>query len=422
MFLSRRRAVGALLVVAVSLSLFAGFRAARRSGADPGDLDAVRRRGVLRVGTSGDYAPFSLAEGGRTDGLDVELLSRAARDLGVRIEFVHFSWPDLLRDLKTERFDVGASGITLRAERALGARFTRPYATTSAVLLAHREAVERLKEPMAFDRADVRITVNRGGHLERVARRLFSHATLLPLDDNRALLDPVLAAKADAALSDSAEAHRLGHPELLRLGPLTRDHKALLVSARAPALAAWLDEWLRAREKDGFVAALRKRHLGDESSATDMAAEAAVADVDLRTALMPLVAAAKARKGLAIEDRDQEARVLERVAHGATTAGIPVADTRALYELLMRASKEVQRASSTTPESAVTAGPAPELDELRDAIRRVDEHLLHSLRDVQQAHARPDFPALVQAIDIGGLGAGTRAEIGASLARFAAAP
>lgn len=415
--MSRRSALGALLLVALSLALGAALWRMRKSEKPAGDLDALRRRGVLRVGTSGDYSPFSVTRGAETVGFDAELMARAGRDLGVRVEFVHFAWRDLVADLKAGRFDVGASGITVRAERALAGRFTRPYATSSAVLLARRQTTERMTEPAAFDRQDVRIAVNRGGHLERVAHRLFAHATILPLDDNRRLLDPVLTDGADAALSDSAEALELDHPELVRLGPLTRDHKALLAGAGALELAAWLDDWLRARERDGFVAELRKKHLHDDKSGAQMAAEAVVADVALRSGFMPLVAAAKARKGLPVEDRAQEARVLERVAKQAASAGISPEDTRALYGVLIRASKEIQRASTWAGEAA----PSPTLDELRDAIRRVDEHLMHSLHDAVEARSNADFAALLQTADLGAIGEGTRADIAAALAKYGVA-
>jgi len=400
----RRSAVGALLLLALSLALGVALWRTRVRSGHSGDLEALRRRGVLRVGTSGDYAPFTLAQGPEITGLDAELATRAARDLGVRVEFVRFSWGNLLADLKAGRFDIGASGITLRPERAL----------------APREVAQRMPDPAAFDRSDVRIAVNRGGYLERVAHRFFPHATILPTDDNRRLLDPVLGNGADAALSDSAEARGLAHPELVRLGPLTRDHKGLLVGERAPELADWLDDWLRARELDGFVSALRRKHLGDESATADMTVEAIVADVGLRMGLMPLVAAAKARKALPIEDRSQEARVLERIAATATRYAISPTDTRTLYDVLIRASKEVQRASSASAAASADVGPA--LDDLRDAIRRIDEHLMHSLRDAVEAGSTANFPALLQNSDLGDVSASTRADMAAALAKFTHAP
>src|SRR6266404_2350857 len=82
----------------------------------------------LRVGTSGDYPPFSLARDGRLEGLDVEIARRFAHDGGRRLELVPFRWPELTRDLAAGRFDLAMSGVTLRPERAVAGVFTRPVA------------------------------------------------------------------------------------------------------------------------------------------------------------------------------------------------------------------------------------------------------------------------------------------------------
>ncbi|HWZ91210.1 MAG TPA: transporter substrate-binding domain-containing protein, partial [Polyangiaceae bacterium] len=83
------------------------------------DVDAIRSRGALRVGTAGDYAPFSSATGKTFVGFDVELGKRLAKDFGVRAEFVRFAWPELTQALKAGQFDLAMSGITLRGDRCL---------------------------------------------------------------------------------------------------------------------------------------------------------------------------------------------------------------------------------------------------------------------------------------------------------------
>jgi len=75
----------------------------------------------LLVGTSADYPPFSLARDGTTEGLDVEVARRFARDSGRRLELVRFRWPELTRDLVAGRFDLALGGVTLRPERAVAA-------------------------------------------------------------------------------------------------------------------------------------------------------------------------------------------------------------------------------------------------------------------------------------------------------------
>jgi len=73
---------------------------------------------ALRVGTSGDYAPFSFhAPSGELTGFDVVVAQRLGHDLGRSVEFVPFQWPDLTGRLRTGAFDVAMSGVTVRADR-----------------------------------------------------------------------------------------------------------------------------------------------------------------------------------------------------------------------------------------------------------------------------------------------------------------
>src|SRR5207244_3465866 len=112
----------------------------------------------LLLGTSGDYPPFSLAGDGTTEGLDIEVARRFARDSGRRLELVRFRWPELTRDLAAGRFDLAMGGVTLRPERAVAGVFTRPVAEAGAVVLAHQRLDPRT--------ACLRLGVNAGGHLE----------------------------------------------------------------------------------------------------------------------------------------------------------------------------------------------------------------------------------------------------------------
>src|SRR5437870_4347113 len=147
----------------------------------------------LRVGTSGDYPPFSLAHDGRLEGLDVEIARRFAHDGGRRLELVPFRWPELTRDLAEGRFDLAMGGVTLRPERAVAGVFTRPVVEAGAVVLAH----QRLDPRSSW----LRLGVNAGGHLERLAARLFPHALLVRTHDNRALGALLTSGAADAILA-----------------------------------------------------------------------------------------------------------------------------------------------------------------------------------------------------------------------------
>jgi cyclohexadienyl dehydratase len=338
---------------------------------------------VLRVGTSGDYAPFSLERDGDLEGLDVEVARRFARDTGRRLELVRFRWPDLVTDLAAGRFDAAMGGVTVRPERALAGTFTRPILETGTMVLTRVGVARTVTE---LDRHGLRMAVNAGGHLERVARRAFPQAILLPVDDNRVLPRLLADGLVEAIVTDDVEARLFapGVPMAVALGPVTRDRKAYL--ARDAALAAELDRWVRAREIDGTLAMLRERWLGmppEPRTAAVSDVEALLALVDLRLALMPAVAAAKEAAGLAVADPAQEARVLEAARERAAARGLAPAAVQALFEAQIAAARAVQRDFLATPPAHRPPVPAVDLQTtVRPALATLSLAIVERAADV----------------------------------------
>lgn len=342
----------------------------------------------LRVGTSGDYPPFSQLRDARGDGyegLDVALARAYAEDRERPLEFVRFRWPRLAADLRAGRFDVAMSGITVRPERSVVGRFSLPVVESGAVVLAHDP--DRFNNLDSLNHPRVRIGVNAGGHLEPAARERFPHATLLAIPDNSAVLRALLDAHVDAVVTDSLEADlwQAGDPELTRLGPFTRDRKAFLIRADAAALADDLDDWLLLKERDGTLARLRAEYLGG-GAATAAPLPALVAALDERLALMPLVGVVKRRSGVPLEVPERESQVLDAAAAAVLEAAhvreaLPPSflDIRKFYRALLDAAKEVQWKASRDPDFAPEE-PLPELDAaLRPALERIDERIARLL-------------------------------------------
>ncbi len=333
----------------------------------------------LRVGTSGDYAPFSVGRGGDAGGFDVELARAFAAERGLDLELVAFRWPRLERDLASGRFDVAMSGVTVRPERSLVGRFSVPVAESGAVALVRDPALHASLD--ALDEADVRIGVNAGGHLEQAARARVPRATLVAIGSNSAVAKALSEGLVDAVVSDTLEAPGwlAAAPGSEALGPFTRDRKAWLVRAERADLAAELDAWLLAREADGTLARLREERFGGAAPRTATPLAALVAAIDERLALMPLVAAAKRAAGLPIEAAAREQEVQERGGAAARDAArvagrAPPSDAavRALFAALVAAAKEVQRA----PRSAAREDDPADLEaELRPALLRIGERI-----------------------------------------------
>jgi cyclohexadienyl dehydratase len=364
------RAVGLLGVLLAILGLAAPAAAAERAGA-------------LRVGTSADYAPFSLAHGERAEpeGFDVALLRAWAADHGRKLTFVRFHWPQLVADLTAGRFDVAASGITVLPARSAAGQFTVPVAETQAFALSRDEVPNR---PEALDRPGIKIAVNGGGHLEEVARASFPRATLVAVKDNDAVIQLLIDERVDAVVTDSAEApvwEARAEQTLARIGPLSQDRKAWLVRADQAALAADFDAWLIAHEADGTLAKLRQQWLrAPESVRTAQPLRALLSALDERLALMPLVAVVKRRDGVPLVVPEREALVIDRAIADlraeAQRSGRPAPEekrVRALFEAQLEAARAVQSRAVKDPDYHAPH-PLPDLDrELRPALLRIGE-------------------------------------------------
>jgi len=322
---------------------------------------------TLRVATSGDYAPFSFVSTeasaptesvGSLDGFDVEVARRFARDKGYALELVRFRWPELGGELSRGTFDVAMSGVTMRAERSISGRYSVPVAATHAVAITWNGS--GVTTASDLDRPSRRVAVNAGGHLESVARRAFRRAEIVAVADNDAVRMALLDRAFDAVITDSFEEKvwTAGLKGVVRIGPLTNDRKAYLLPAARGALAEELDLWLLAREKDGTLGELRARYFGggsteptsDEKLATAEPLAALSSAIVERQSLMPMVYDAKHEAGRPIEDKTQEAAVLDAGARAVADAASrngrtapPEPATKRLFEVLIAMGKSVQQ-------------------------------------------------------------------------------
>jgi cyclohexadienyl dehydratase len=211
-------------------------------------LERIEASHLLRIGTTGDYAPFSAESRGELQGVDIELASDLARKLGAHPVFVRTSWAMLLEDLRSDRFDVAIGGISATPERAAAAAMSIPYLSGGKTIIARCRDANRFTSLSAVDRPQVRVVVNPGGTNEEYVRTHLHRARVIVAPSNTTVFDRLIAGGADVMITDDAEVelevHR--HPQLCRAlaGTLTRAAKVLL-TAPDPGLTAAVNEWLR---------------------------------------------------------------------------------------------------------------------------------------------------------------------------------
>lgn len=109
--------------------------AASSTAAEDDALAALRKSGVLKIGTEGTYAPFTYHDPVTNEltGYDVEVISALADKLGVTPEFAEAKWDAIFAGLEAGRYDLIANQVSVNDERLARYDLSDTYATSIPV-------------------------------------------------------------------------------------------------------------------------------------------------------------------------------------------------------------------------------------------------------------------------------------------------
>ncbi|QRX96587.1 transporter substrate-binding domain-containing protein [Streptomyces noursei] len=221
-------------------------------------LDAVPRRGVLRVCTTGDYRPFSYRDPatGNYRGVDIDMARDLAKSLDATPRYVPTTWAGLVGDLTSGRCDIGMGGVSITLARARSVYFSEPTRTdgkTPVVRCADQDKYRTLDQ---IDRPGIRVVVNPGGTNEQFARAHIKRATLTVHPDNTTIFDEIIAGRADVMMTDASETRYQAkiHPELCAVHPdqpFTFAEKGYALPRGDDQFKAYVDQWVHLATHDG---------------------------------------------------------------------------------------------------------------------------------------------------------------------------
>ena len=243
--------------IAAKVWLVAALTAGLVGAAYAGEvMDGVRARGILRVGTTGDYKPFSFRNpDGSYVGADIDMARRYAAHLGVEASFVPTVWGRLNQDFAAGKFDIAVGGVTNLPPRAAIAPFSITTYVDGKRPIARCADRDRFVSIDAIDSPNVRVVVNPGASNEDFAHKSFPHATLVVHPDNATVFDEIVAGREDVMVTDGIEVDHQAflHPELCATrvsAPFTRLEKAFWLQ-NDPDLVRDVDGWLGQEIKSG---------------------------------------------------------------------------------------------------------------------------------------------------------------------------
>ena len=220
-------------------------------------LESIIKRGKLRVGYNRENLPFSYHnEKGDLVGFDVELVHELSRELGVKPEFVPWTYETVFKDLEQNKFDVAIGGLIVTPERLTKANFSEPYMNITQSVVVEDYRRHKFKTWRAIDEKLItRLGVVGKSRAEDVKRAL-PNTDIELLETYREFFtyNPkgvgalVISAEAGSAWTIIYPSYSVVVPE-----PHVKAHAGLAMPLGDSDFADFVDDWLELKKTSGFI-------------------------------------------------------------------------------------------------------------------------------------------------------------------------
>ena len=221
-------------------------------------LEQVLKRGALRVGMS-TFVPWAMRDKtGKLIGFEIDVATRLANDLGVKVEFVPTKWDGIIPALLSGKFDVIIGGMGIRPDRNLKVNFTIPYDYTGMSMVAHKALAAGFGSLKDFNRPHVLLAVRLGSTAVSAAKKFMPKAQLRMFDDESQAYQELLNGRVHAVVGSDPmpRFQAIKYPKKLFL-PLktnfTREPIGFALRKGDFDTLNILNNWIRVVEAEGWL-------------------------------------------------------------------------------------------------------------------------------------------------------------------------
>ena len=200
-FLNIQLFVTMTLVLGIATSGFTGK--VQQQLTDESTLEQVLKRGVLKVGMS-TFVPWAMKnKQGKLIGFEIDVATRLAKDMGVKVEFVPTKWAGIIPALLTGKFDVIIGGMGIIPGRNLKVNFTIPYDYSGMSMAANKKLAAGFDSLEDFNKPEVTLTARLGATPVDAAKKYMPKAQLRLFDDEAKIYQEVINDRAHAVVASA---------------------------------------------------------------------------------------------------------------------------------------------------------------------------------------------------------------------------
>jgi polar amino acid transport system substrate-binding protein len=107
--------------------------------ADDGSWDRVKKAGKITIGIDDAFPPMEFRnDKNELVGFDIDASKELAKRLGIKVEHIPTVWDTVILSLKSKKFDIIWSGMSITAEREKEIAFTKAYIMEKQVIVVKK--------------------------------------------------------------------------------------------------------------------------------------------------------------------------------------------------------------------------------------------------------------------------------------------
>ena len=223
-------------------------------------LSKIKEEGKLKVGMSVDYAPyeFFVMENGEKKmvGLDIDLISEIAKDLGVEYEIQEMEFSTICDATRNGIIDLGVSGLSPDEERSQIVDFSNIYFQAEQGILINKNAAESIK---SIDDLKGKKVGAQNGSIQATLAQGIENANVKLLPEVPTLIQDLIAGHLDAVIVELpvADIQATVHEELVVAEEKIKDTSgggsAIAIPKGQEALLASVNKTLERLESEGKI-------------------------------------------------------------------------------------------------------------------------------------------------------------------------
>ncbi|WP_159657289.1 transporter substrate-binding domain-containing protein [Vibrio atypicus] len=221
-------------------------------------LHEILDKGVLRVGTTGDWNPMTMKDPATNSyrGFDIDVTTELAKDLGVKVEYVATDWKTLVSGIQADKYDITGSA-SLNMSRAKVAGYSQPYFYLAFVPVVQKKDLAKFSDWSDFDNADIKVAATLGTVQEKMVKAFFPSAQHIVIEAPARDFQELLARRADVSVTSNVEAATLVEKfKQLAIVPVKEPRKptpiAMLLDQDDQVWINYINHWVELKKTQGF--------------------------------------------------------------------------------------------------------------------------------------------------------------------------